>query len=226
MVLIIDRSLRAGESVADMFRYMGVLSRAVKPQNAVTEISPRYRAVLLPNPRAIIDLPDFISRFRHSCAGIPIFALLHDGEDSPLATLFDRTFPEETTSSLVLMGMREYCRGTHRYLPGDYYLYGIDASAVRRGVFFFDRPLSLTRTETMLLRFLIRAYPLGVSAEEILRVLFRSSARPEVSDVRTHVFGINKKFRLAEGRPLIFMTRGVGYRILTSENDPAFSSHS
>lgn len=226
MILTVDRKLGAGEAVADMFRYMGVLSRTVKPQNAAAEISLRYRAVLLPNPQTIIDLPDFIGRFRSFCGDVPIFAFWDDKEKLPPDELFDRTLCREETASSVLASMRELAQSTHRPLPGDYYLSGIDASVLQRGVFFFDRPLSLTRTEAMLLRFLIRSYPIGVTAEEILSVLFRPSARPEASDVRTHIFGINRKFRRMEGRPLIFMTRGVGYRILTAENADAFPLHS
>ena len=178
MILVIDRSLRDGNTVADIFSYMGLLAHAVKPQDAASAISHRYRSSILPHPEDIRDLPDFISRYRAFAGGIPV------------------------------------------PLPGNYRLCGIDASVTKREVFYFDDVLHLTKTETAILRFLIRAYPLGLSAAEMLDMLFRPSKRPEASDIRTHISSMNKKFRDLTGRALIFMTPHIGYRISTPENDP------
>lgn len=220
MILIVDRSLRDGNTVADIFAYMGLVARAVKPQDTAGEISHRYRTVLLPHPETIIDLPDFIYRFRSFAGGIPIFALSPEPKTFPYPSLFDGVYAENSLSSTVLGGMRNFCRAHELPLPGNYRLCGIDASVSRRGVFYFDTFLSFTKTEKAILRFLIRAYPLGLPAQEMLDMLFRPSKRPEISDIRTHISSMNKKFRQVTGRALIFMTPHIGYRILTPENDP------
>ena len=53
--------------------------------------------------------------------------------------------------------------------------------------------------------------------EDILRYAYRESKYPEVSNIRTHISIINKKFRNLSNRNLIEMTFGTGYRILTPE---------
>ncbi len=220
MILVIDRSLRDGNTVADIFSYMGLLAHAVKPQDAASAISHRYRSSILPHPEDIIDLPDFISRYRAFSGGIPVFALHETPKSFAFASLFDGVFAENSLSSTVLDGMRRFCREHELPLPGNYRLCGIDASVTKREVFYFDDVLHLTKTETAILRFLIRAYPLGLSATEMLDMLFRPSKRPEASDIRTHISSMNKKFRALTGRALIFMTPHIGYRISTPENDP------
>lgn len=224
MILVVDRSLRDGNTVADIFSYMGLLAHAVKPQNVPGVISHRYRSVMLPHPDDIIDLPDFISRFRSFAGGIPIFALHSSAKTFAFSELFDGVFDEGSLSSTVLDGMRDFCRTHGLPVPGNYRLCGIDASVTRHGVFYFDRPIRLTKTETAILRFLIRAYPLALPAKEMIDMLFRPSKRPEISDIRTHISSMNKKFRLLTGQSLVFMTPRVGYRILTPENDPERSA--
>lgn len=220
MILVIDRSLRNGNTVVGIFAYMGVLAHAIRPQDAASEVSHRYRSILLPEPDSVIGLPEFMSRIRSFCGGIPIFALHKSPKSFPHSDLFDGVFNECSLSSTVLSGMRDFCREHELPLPGSYRLCGFDASVTRSNVLYFDTPVPLTKTETSILRFLIRAYPLGLSASEMLDMLFRPSKRPEVSDIRTHISSMNKKFRSLTGRPLVFMTPHVGYRILTPENDP------
>ncbi len=224
MILVVDRSLRDGNTVAGIFAYMGLLAHAVRPQDVPGEISHRYRSVMLPRPDSIIDLPVFISRFRSFAGGIPIFALHPSPKNFAYSALFDGVFDEGSLSSTVLDGMRSFCKTHELPAPGNYRLCGIDASVTRHSVFYFDTPFRLTKTETAILRFLIRAYPLGLTAKEMLDMLFRPSKRPEISDIRTHISSMNKKFRLLTGRSLVFMTPRVGYRILTPENDPERSA--
>lgn len=221
MILVIDRSLRNGNIIADIFAYMGILAHTVKPQDAASAISYRYRSAILPRPDDIIDLPDFISRYRAFAGGIPVFALHKKPKSFPYASLFDGVYDENCLSSTVLSGMRGFCREHGRPLPGNYCLCGINASITKRAIFYYDDAFRLTKTETSILRFLIRAYPLGVSCNEMLDMLFHPSKRPEASDIRTHISSMNKKFRAFAGRTLIFMTPHVGYRILTPENDPS-----
>ena len=69
----------------------------------------------------------------------------------------------------------------------------------------------------MIVKYLIRTYPRPTSAEEILRYAYRESRTPEISNIRTHISIINKKFRKLTERNLIEMSFGKGYRVLTPE---------
>jgi hypothetical protein len=54
-------------------------------------------------------------------------------------------------------------------------------------------------------------------ASEILKYAFRQSRLPDISNVRTHVSVINKKFRAMRGENLIGFEEGRGYVILTPD---------
>lgn len=79
---------------------------------------------------------------------------------------------------------------------------GIDASVDAAGVFCSGERIPLTRTETMIVRYLIHRSPRSATAEEILAHAFRQTRAPEPTSVRTHISIINKKFRETVGRPL------------------------
>jgi DNA-binding response OmpR family regulator len=69
----------------------------------------------------------------------------------------------------------------------------------------------------MIIRYLIRTYPNPTSAQKILKHAYKASKQPDVSNIRTHISVINKKFRTVAGRSLIEMHENLGYRILTPE---------
>ncbi|MBR2930344.1 MAG: winged helix-turn-helix domain-containing protein [Clostridia bacterium] len=85
---------------------------------------------------------------------------------------------------------------------GSYTGGGIDASVDAAGVFCSGERIPLTRTETMIVRYLIHRSPRSATAEEILAHAFRQTRAPEPTSVRTHISIINKKFRETVGRPL------------------------
>ena len=62
MVLIISTSRKTAEVISDMFYYMGVISYAATPTEALSEFSGLYRAALLVNPEALPDHEDFVSK--------------------------------------------------------------------------------------------------------------------------------------------------------------------
>ena len=74
MILIINKSKKNARALSDMFYFMGVLSLGVTPKEALSEISPIYKAVIIENPDMLADKEDFVSRLR-SYANIPIFAI-------------------------------------------------------------------------------------------------------------------------------------------------------
>jgi DNA-binding response OmpR family regulator len=108
----------------------------------------------------------------------------------------------------------EYCDAHELPIPGHYTALGIDVSADLEGATYLWQPLPFTKTECMILRFLIRAYPTPVNAERILKYAYRPSRRPDAANIRTHVSIMNKKFRELTGRSLIEAEFGEGYRIV------------
>ena len=55
MILIIDRSRNSEAYASDMFSYMGVLSRTIPHSEVFSEISNKYRAVLMLAPEWVRD---------------------------------------------------------------------------------------------------------------------------------------------------------------------------
>lgn len=211
MILIIDQSKRTRESVSEMFYYMGILSYPAEPMEALSEISTAYSAVLVTSTDGIPDPRDYVSRLR-SYAPIPIFAL-SDG----YSELFDGCFNPESYSSTVALGIARHLGEMGRHVLGTYRLAGIIADADVAAPTYFDKPLKFTKTETMILRYLISSYPRPATPAEVLKYAFKASRRPEASSVRTHISVMNKKFTAIAGKPLTLPATDSGYVIATPE---------
>lgn len=217
MLLIIDISLKNAKIHEEIFHYMGVLSEATTPEHALNLINQRYRAVLLLRPDTLPDLEDYLTRLRAYAGRTPLFALTDSEAVKSSAALFDGVFADNIYSSRLVEEILQYQRQHDLPLIADYRLAGIDACPQHKEIRYFDEPLALTKTEAMILRFLIRAYPLGSSAREIMAQAYRPSRMPELSNVRTHVSMINKKFRQISGQNMIQMIPHHGYVILTPQ---------
>jgi DNA-binding response OmpR family regulator len=129
--------------------------------------------------------------------------------------VFDLIIKRSTYASKILEHIRRYCESVGIQPPGSYSLDGIKAFAASKTPTFVHSELPLTKTETMILRTLIKTYPRRVGASEILKYAFRQSRIPDISNVRTHISVINKKFRGLRGENLITFEEGRGYVILT-----------
>ena len=213
MVLIINRSRKDGNAAVEIFRYMGVLARAETPECALSEISMMYRAVLIMNPHKLPAEKDYIKALRSYAGNTPVFAM-SDGKISD-ETLYDMTFADDITSARLLKSISEYCEKGSQPTVGEYMLAGINASIHLGGVTYYNEVIPFTKTETMILRLLIRTYPSPISPKRILKYAFNQSKQPEEAGVRTHVSSINKKFRAVSGRNLICSSDTDGYVILT-----------
>lgn len=222
MILFIDNSPERAQTAAEIFNFMGIIALGKTPKDALSEISNRYRAVIISRPEAIADIEALIRNLRQLSLGAPIFALTADRATKmryELFCLFDDTFYLSAPSTEIYASVIRHIEDRHLPLPGEYKLAGIDASATLDTVYFFNKPVKFTKTETMILRYLLRAYPLPVSAAEILAHAYKPGKAPEVSNVRTHVSIINKKFRNKTGRNLITRANGAqGYLIATPES--------
>ena len=212
MILIINRSKKEGEALATAFRYMGIVARAELPEHAAAEISPFYRAIILSSPEKLPDEREFVTRIRSYLDGIPIFALT-DTKDE-LKVKYEEVAPRDATAARLYRLISEHCEAHMQKSPGKYMVAGIDASVDRGFVTYFSEPLPLTRTEALILRLLIRAYPSPLSPKAILKYAFKQSQLPEAMGIRTHICAINRKFKRCLGRNLIMSIDG-GYVVMT-----------
>ncbi len=215
MILIINKSKRDARALAEMFYYMGEVAQGVTPSEALSEISSIYRAVIIMEPEGLADAEDYIARLI-SYARLPLFAIT-DSQNTKYAMLFDGILPKNTYAARIHSEVTSHAKENRLEAPGAYTLAGIDASIDLGFVEYFGRAIPCTRTEAMIIRTLIRLYPLPISSKDILKYAFRPARMPELANVRTHISVINKKWREATGRTLITLESGAGYRILTPE---------
>lgn len=215
MILLINKPLKEAKALSQMLHYMGVLSYYATPKDALSEISNLYRAVVIMNPRVLSDKEDYVSRLR-TYANIPIFAMC-DSPDIKDEIIFDGIIPEHAYGTEVFNIIHHYAVMHRKTSPGTYKLAGINASIELRKPQFFHVSLPLTKTETMILRVLMIMYPTPMNAQKILKYAYRASKTPELSNVRTHISVMNKKYREITERNLISLAPGEGYRVLTPE---------
>ena len=213
MILIIDRYKKNSAPISEMFYYMGVLSKAISINETFSEISPVYRAIILISPERFPDIEDYLLKLREYNSSAPIFAMGNPGKE--YAHFFDDIFSRDAFGTTMISRILDYTGERDLPQPGDYRLAGIDISCDIYTATYFSRPLPFTKTEAMIVRYMIITYPRPLKAEEILKYSFRDSRTPEISNIRTHISIINKKFRKIAGRNLIQMLPGEGYRILT-----------
>ena len=213
MVLIISSSKKTAEVISDMFYYMGVVSYAATPTESLSEFSALYRAALVINPLSLPDHEDFIRKLRSYASSIPIFAVAdRDGHNEDV---FDGTFKDSIYSSTLLEEIIRYQSERGLPLCAHYRLAGIDASCTAVRVTYFDKPIDFTKTETMIMRYLIASYPNPQSAKRIVKYAYKPSKKPELSSIRTHLSVMNKKFREIAGKNLCLSVDKEGYVIAT-----------
>lgn len=226
MILFIDNSLERAQTAAEIFNFMGIISLGKAPKEALSEINNRYRAVIISHPEATADIEALVRNLRQLSLGAPIFALTSERaakiRSAEIFCLFDDTFFVSEPSTEIYAAVVRCIKDRGLPMPGEYKLSGIDASVNLDTVYYFNKPLTFTKTETMILRYLLRSYPLPVSAAEILAHAYKPGKTPEVANVRTHVSIINKKFRHAFGRNIIARSDAAsGYLIATPETADA-----
>ena len=213
MILIINRSKRDAKNLAEMFYLMGIIAHGATPTEALSEISLQYKVAIIMSPSVLPDKEDYVSRLR-SYAKIPIIAMTDEPSGHDI-DIFDLIIKKSTYGSKIIETIRRYCESIGIEPPGKYRLDGINASAQSKTPTYLFSELPLTRTELMVLRTLIITYPRRTPASEILKYAFRQSRAPELSNVRTHISVINRKFREKIGKNLIGYIDGRGYIILT-----------
>ena len=127
MILIIDKSKKNANDLANMLYYMGILATARTPSEALSEISTAYRAVVISNPDMLADKVDYIKRLRSYASGIPTFAISPSKDECDMA-IFDEVFPSGMYGAKLLSRIFEYAEEFNLKPPGVYRLCGIDCS--------------------------------------------------------------------------------------------------
>ena len=216
MLLIISRSKRNASALSDTFYYMSILSFPATPKEALSEISLMYKAVIILEPKSFPDIRDYVSKLKSYVKNIPLFAISRENAED-LSDTFCEIFGEDVSSPKMLSRIMEYCERNGLERIGTYRLAGFDASSDKVGVSYFYFKPKLTKTEIMILRYLICAYPVPQSTDNILRHAFRSSRRPEAASVRTHISAMNKKLEKISGRRMIAFSPKEGYFVMTPE---------
>ena len=223
MLLIISQSKKLAKSVQETFYYMSILAYGATPHEALSEVSGIYRAALIINPDAFPDVNDYVVRLRSYKSDIPIFALTDSEKKSFYADIFDAIFTKNSLTPHLASKIINYANEKNRAKIGDYRLAGFDASSHLVGVSYFDKKVNITKTEAMILRYLMRVYPIPQSAEKIAKYCFRPSRSPEPSSIKTHISVMNKKLDVAIGRKMIVHVHEKGYLIFTPEYEKIIS---
>ena len=217
MVLIIDAMKRNAQAISDIFYYMGVLSYAATPTEALSEISGLYRAALVMNPEKLPDAGNYTERLRSYDAKVPLFAITDAPKTEYPYEQFDASYPDSIYSSTLVEKIASYQAKARLPLIAHYRLAGIDASCSLEEVTVFDKAVPFTKTETMILRYLIASYPTPQGAKEIIKYAFKPSKKPEITSIRTHISVMNGKFRNVTGKNLFINIPGEGYAAATPE---------
>ena len=217
MLLIIGQSKRTARAVSDTFHHMSILSYGATPHEALSEVSDVYRAVLILYPEGFPDITDYVTRIKSYNSCLPIFGLTAEAPPSHYPDLFDGVFTRAEFTPALAERIIRYAEENRLARIGDYFLAGFDASRNIVGVNYFYTKINLTKTEAMILRYLIRSYPVPQSANDILKYAFRQSRQPDPASIRTHLSLMNKKFENTIGRKMVVHEPGEGYRIITPE---------
>ena len=223
MLLIISQSKKLAKSVEETFYYMSILAYGATPHEALSEISGIYRAALIINPDGFPDINDYVNRLKSYKRDLPVFALTENQPKPFYSDIFDGVYTKNAMTPHLARKIIDFANSNNRAKIGDYRLAGFDASSHMIGVSYFDRKVSLTKTETMILRYLLIAYPVPQSAAKIIKYAYRSSRAPEEASIRTHISIMNKKLEEATGKRMIVHAPSKGYLILTPEYEKIIS---
>ena len=212
MILIIDQNPKNSQGLSDMFAYMGILSYATSPKEALYETLSHFSAIIFSDADKIDDVNTVfkIQNFYSNAAIFGISSLIKN--DFP----FDLTFKKGTYASEIFTHITDYAKRNGLKAPGIYKTNKIDASANLSYPIYEGKTVKLTRTENFILKALILSSPDPIGANDLLKYLFKPSKIPDISNIRTHISIINKKFREQIGKNLIFHSR-LGYYFFSEE---------
>lgn len=216
MILIIDGNKRRRETLAEMFYYMGIPSYASDKDGAISALCPEYKAILISEPEKLTSPEEYVKALSKAAPGTPIFSVSERKLSLALASKIDLEIESGIYSSALAAKIIEYQKDRGLKTLGKYMLAGLDASCDVGGVKYLSKTVNLTKTETMIVRYLILSYPNPKSAPDILAHAYKKAKLPEDAAVRTQISLINRKFSKIKSERLIART-DTGYVIATPE---------
>ena len=214
MILVISKSKAEAIGVSEMLHIMGILAYPETPMGALSEINLAYRGILVMSPDSLPDPSDYLKRLRTYHKTAPIFAI---SDSNNGYGIIDKIFAKNTKASEIAKEIIAFQKANGLAPIGEYRFAGILAESYSPMVAYFDKRLPLTKTEAMIVRYLIRLYPAPQDAKAIISHAFKQSRAPMETSVRTFISLINKKFKSIAGRNLIIHYPAEGYVILTPE---------
>ncbi len=216
MILIVDTSRKNAESISDIFYYLGFITKAVTPAEVFKELSYCYKSLIICHPENIPDLREFVNNITSQFKSIPMFSI-SDDPDEYIKYPFIKNYNRQDQPMLIIDDMLKELSQNGCKSIGYYRISGIEVNNKLKITTFFGDLLPLTKTETMILRYLIVTYPIPQSAKNILNYSFKPTRQPEITSIRTHLSSMNKKFRQFIDRNLIISIPEKGYVICTPE---------
>ena len=214
MLLIINSQRKRAVRLSEALRLMGYLSYPMLPSEIGAKISPQFKAGIIFLDGKIADLGALIRTVRAYNRSLPLF-LVGDGEYPKNEILM--SLPDDLSGAATVKAIISELQKRELPLPGDYRALGFIASVDSPTVTYFGTPLRLTRSETMILRYLIASYPTPRSAKDILSYAYRQSKLPESGCVRTQLSCMNRKLREASGRAMTEYIPERGYRLISPD---------
>ena len=119
MILIIDKNKSDARRLSEMFHYMGVISYGTTPNEALSEISTLYKAVIVVNPELLPDKNDYLFRLRSYNSEALIFAISEHSADDDLF-LFNYIFKRGTFTAEIYDCISKASREAGITPPGTY----------------------------------------------------------------------------------------------------------
>lgn len=202
MILVVSRSKGLAQTVCEILKTMGYITECVTPEEALVRLERRHRGVLVLGRNLYADIGELVAGLRRLGGDVPIFAV-RDDFDPVNYRIFDRVYANSVYSSAIVEDFISLAVERGLTPIGEYRLLGIDATVGSGRVEFLGCPISLTKTEITVVRYLIATYPHCSRATDVLSFAFKPSRRPTEAGVRTHISAINRKAVAATGEPLI-----------------------
>ena len=163
------------------------------------------------HPNELPDYRDYVNRLKTYSPTSPIFSL-SSKEENIDTSIFAGNFNHTAYASNMLKKINEFAAANKILRPGLYQRLTINLSAYHTTPTIYSQPFNLTKTECMVLRYLIQITPNPATAQEIINHIYSPSKAPNPSNIRTYVSIINKKARpLYNGKNIIFSVQGQGY---------------
>ena len=215
MILIVAKNKRDADAFIQSFHFMGILAYYSSPSTALSEIGKGFHSALFVGDE-LSEYEELVRAMRSYSLDCPIFALSKSEERR--YTFFDAEFFWSGYVSELACKIINYQKDRRLPVIGEYRVAGIDASCHKTNVLYYGREIHLTKTEAMILRYLIATYPIPQKASNILKYAFRPGRMPEITNIRTHICVINSKFNDEFSRTVISSEPRVGYTVLTPEN--------